>query len=104
MFYYMDQPRTLFLLSWLKLNYYSNYYFLTHEIAILSTGRKADNFEPHNSLKLSFTNFRGFSLNFVQRDSFLESNFPDTLTICETNLNDSIDSGNFLVKGYLPLI
>ena len=24
--------------------------------------------------------------------------------LCETNLDDSIDSGNFLVRGYLPLI
>ena len=36
--------------------------------------------------------------------SFLESNPPDTLALCETNLDDSIDSGNFSVRGYLPLI
>ena len=26
------------------------------------------------------------------------------LALCETNLNDSINSGNFSVRGYLPLI
>ena len=33
-----------------------------------------------------------------------ESNSPDILALCETNLNDSIDSGNFSVRYYLPLI
>ena len=31
-------------------------------------------------------------------------NFPDILAQCETNLDDSIDSGNFSVTGYTPLI
>ena len=42
--------------------------------------------------------------NFVYCKSFLESNSPDILVLCETNLDDSIDSGNFSVRGYLPLI
>ena len=46
----------------------------------------------------------GFSLDFVEQESFLESNSPDILALCETNLDDSIDSGNFSVKGNLPLI
>ena len=46
----------------------------------------------------------GFCLNFVECVSFLESNSPDVLALCETNLDDSIDSGNFSVRGYLPLI
>ena len=29
---------------------------------------------------------------------------PDILALCKTNLDDSIDSSNFSVKGYLPLI
>ena len=58
----------------------------------------------HNSLKLSFTNIRGLRSNFVDCESFLESNSPDILALCETNLDDSIDSGNFSVRGYLPLI
>ena len=34
-------------------------------MAILSKAHKQDNFESHNSLKLSFTNIRGLSSNFV---------------------------------------
>ena len=26
------------------------------------------------------------------------------MTLCETNLDGSIDSGNFFMRGYLPLI
>ena len=73
-------------------------------MAILSKGCKPDNFEPHNSLKLSFTNIRGLCSNFVECESSLESNSPDILALCETNLDDSIDSGNFSMRGYLPLI
>ena len=73
-------------------------------MTILSKACKPDNFGSHNSLKLSFTNIRGLRSNFVDCESFLESNFPDILALCETNLDDSIDSGNFSVRGYLPLI
>ena len=45
-----------------------------------------DNFEWHKSLKLSF-----------------KSNSRDILVLCETNLDDSIDSGNFFVRGYIFL-
>ena len=62
------------------------------------------NFEPHNSLKRSLTNIWGLRSNFVECESFLESNSPDTLPVCETNLDDSIDSGNFSVGGYLSLV
>ena len=73
-------------------------------MAILSKTSKPDNFELHNSLKLSFMNIQGLHLNFVDCESFLESNSPDILALCETNLDDSIDSGNFSMRGYLPLI
>ena len=73
-------------------------------MAILSKACKPDNFESHNSLKLSFMNIQGLHLNFADHESFLESNSPDILALCETNLDDSIDSGNFSVRGYLPLI
>ena len=73
-------------------------------MAILSKACKPDNFESRNSLKLSFTNIQGLCLNFVDCESFLESDSPDILALCETNLNDSIDSGNFAMRGYLPLI
>ena len=62
-------------------------------MTILSKGCKPDNFEPHNSLKLSFTNIQHLCSNFVECEYFLES-----------NLDDLIDSGNFLVRRYLPLI
>ena len=73
-------------------------------MAILSKACKPDNFKSHNSLKLSFTNILGRRSNFVDCESFLESNSSDILALCETNLDDSIDSGNFSVRGYLPLI
>ena len=73
-------------------------------MTILSKAFKPDNFELYNSLKLSFTNVRGLCSNFVDCESFLESNSPDILALCETNLDDSIDSGNFSMRGYLPLI
>ena len=43
-------------------------------------------------------------MNIVDCESFLESNSPDILALCKTNLDDSVDSGNFSVRGYLPLI
>ena len=73
-------------------------------MTILSKAFHADNFESHNCLKLSFTNIRGLHHNFVDCESFLESNSPDILALCKTNLDDSIDSGNFSVRDYLPLI
>ena len=73
-------------------------------MAILSKACKPNNFESHNSLKLSFTNSQGLHSNFFDCESFLESNSPDILPVCETNLDDSIDSGNVFVRGYLRLI
>ena len=73
-------------------------------MAILSKTCKPDNFESHNSLKLSFKNIQDFRSNFVDCESFLESNSPDILALCETKQDDSIDSDNFSVRGYLPLI
>ena len=75
--------------------------FLTEWImAILSKGCKPDNFEPHTTLKLSFPNIWGLGSNLVECESFLESNSPDILALCEKNL----DSGNFSVRGDLSLI
>ena len=73
-------------------------------MATLSKGCQPNNFEPHNSLKLSFTNIGGFCSNFIERESFLESNSPDILAFRKTNLDDSIDSSDFSMRGYLPLI
>ena len=60
-------------------------------MAILIKGRKTDNFELHNSLELSFMNIRGLCSNFVDCESFLESNSLDILALCEINLDDTID-------------
>ena len=73
-------------------------------MAILSSTCKPDIFESHNSLKLSFTNLRGIRSNFVDCESFLESNSPDIPALCEANLDDSTDSGNFSLRGSFPLI
>ena len=73
-------------------------------MVILSKACKPDNLESNNSLKLSFVNIRGRLLNCVDFESYLESNSPGILALCETNLDDSINSGNFSVKGYFSLI
>ena len=73
-------------------------------MAILSKACTPDNFESHNSLKLSFTIIRGLRSNFVDCKSFLESNSSDVLALCDANLDDSIDSGSFSVRDYLSLI
>ena len=56
-----------------------------------------------NSLELSFTNIGGLCFNFVDCKSFLESNSPDILVVWDKP-GWLIDSGNFSVRGYLPLI
>ena len=81
---------SLFLFQWIK--------------AILSKGCKPDNFESHSSLTPGFTNIWGFHSNFVECEFFLQSNSPDIHALCETNLDDSTDSGNFSMRGYLSLI
>ena len=81
--------------------YFCFFKLLLWIMAILSKRCIPDNFEPHNSLKHSFTNIRRLRSSFVEFESFLESSRPDILALCEANLDDS---GNFSVKGYLPLI
>ena len=68
-------------------------------MTILSKACKPDSFESHNS-----TSIWGLCSNFVDCESLFESNSPDILALCDTNLDDSIDSGNFSARGYLPLI
>ena len=73
-------------------------------MAILLKAYKPDNFESHNSLKLSFTNIQGVCSNFFRCESFLESYSPDILALCEINLEGSVGSVNFSMRGYVPLI
>ena len=71
---------------------------------ILSKACKPDSYESHNSLKLRFTNIRGLRLNFVDYESFLESNSTDNLALCVTNLDYSTDSSSFSLRTYLLLV
>ena len=82
-------------------NYFNDWWPMN---SILSKVCTPDNFESHNSIKLSFMNTYGLCLNFVECESFLESNSPDILALCGPNLDDSFDPGNFFVTDYLPLI
>ena len=71
--------------------------FLTQLIVtILSKGCKTDTFESHNLLKLSFTNTLGIRLNQTLLTFWL---YVRQTWITQLNL-----SGNFSVRGYLPLI
>ena len=49
-------------------------------------------------------NIQGLHSNYIECNSFLESSTPNIFILCETNSDDSIDSGNISVRGYLPLI
>ena len=73
-------------------------------MAIISKFTKLDTPKSHTSLKVSYTNIRGFRSNFLHCESYLETNLPDILALTETNLEDLVDSNSFIVKGYLPLI
>ena len=94
--------------DWCVMNSQPTFLFLTsyelNEMAIFSKGCKWDNFESQNSLILSFTDSQVLCSNFVDCESFLESDSPDILAVWQTNLDNSIDTGNFSLRGYLPLI
>ena len=68
-------------------------------ILLWPKGCKPGNFESHNSLTLSFTNICSLHSIFGECEFLLQSGSPDI-----PNLDDSIDSGNFFVMGYLPSI
>ena len=65
-------------------------------MAILSKGCKSDKFEPYTSLNLSFTNIAGLGSNFVECESFFETNSPDILALCKTNLDDPLDIWSYI--------
>ena len=73
-------------------------------MALLSEVFKPDSSESCITLKLSFTNIWGLCLNFAECKSFLGSSSPDILVLCQTNLDNSVDCGNFSVRGNRPLI
>ena len=91
-------PRCYFLHRWVFTECLRNYFkdwclmnsqptflifnsFLT-QLAILSEVSEPDNFESHDSLKLSFVNIWGLWSNFIDRESFRESNSPDVIALC----------------------
>ena len=69
---------------------------------ILSKACKPRNFGSHN-LKFSFRKILCLGSNFADCKSFFELHSPETLALCETKLDDSIDSGNFSVGVYRSL-
>ena len=73
-------------------------------MSILSKGHKPDNYQSHKYLKMSFANVSSLYSNFAECKSLLESSSPDIFALWETKLDDSIDSSNFSVRFYLPLI
>ena len=75
-------------------------------MALSSKALEPDNSELCNSLKLSSTNIQHLCYNFVGCESFIESSLLESivLTLCEKNLEDTNESSNFYVKGYLPSI
>ena len=70
-------------------------------MTLLSKPLEPFNFESYNSLKLSSDNIQRLCYNFVGCESLIETNLPVILASCETNLEDSNESSNFYVKGYL---
>ena len=92
--------------DWCVMNSQPTFLFLTsyklNEMAIFSKGCKWDNFESQNSLIV--LPIVKFFVPILLTESFLESDSPDILAVWQTNLDNSIDTGNFSVRGYLPLI
>ena len=91
-----------YFMDWRLMNSQSTFLFLTYYklMAVLSKSCKPDDFELHNSVKLSFTKIWGLRSNFIDCASFLESKSADILDLCETSLDDSTDSGNFSVRSF----
>ena len=56
-------------------------------MVILSKACKPDNFESHNSLRLSVTNIRDLCSNLLIVNLSLNQT-PDILALCETNLDE----------------
>ena len=73
-------------------------------MTIFSKEHKPGNLGSHNTVKCSFSNISSLWTNFIEYKSFLKSNSPDILILCETNMDGSIDFSNFSVKSYLSLI
>ena len=74
-------------------------------MTMLSKGSKPDNYEPHNFLKIFADIYKYLQPSFIFCcESFLESNSPGILALCETNLIDSQLILEIWWRSYLPLI
>ena len=71
-------------------------------IVILSEWWKPDNFELHLK-NLALRIFQAF-VRILWNVNHSLNQTPDILALCETNLDDSIHSGNFSLRGYLAQI
>ena len=56
------------------------------------------------ALKLDLINIRVLHSNFGVRESFLHSNSPNIVALFDINIKNLINSRNFAVTGYLPLL
>ena len=71
-------------------------------MANLSKSKSVSHTSP-KPISLSFSNIQGLRSTFSHMETFLSSSSPDILAICETNLDPSISSSDFIVPGYLPI-
>ena len=59
----------------------------------------------HTTLQnFALPTFEVFTRIIFGCESFLESNSHDIFALCKIDLDDSTDSGNFPMRGYLSLI
>ena len=73
-------------------------------MAKISKVHRPNKLHSHKSLKRSFTNIQINHLKFVGCELVLVPTFLNIFALCETNMEDLIDSRNFFVRAYLPLI
>ena len=77
--------------------------FLTQWIMAISKGCKAENCKSHNSLKPSFANIKSFVGILLNVNLSLNQTLLTFLLYVRQTYMIQIDSGNFSVKGNLPL-
>ena len=82
----------------------TSFYDILFQFGCTKMGFYLVNFKSHISLNLNLMNIQCLYSNFVDCASFLELNSPYIPALCATNLDGSIDSCNFFVRSYLPLI
>ena len=78
------------------------YLLLTHEMTVYYQKYVKQIILNHITFKKLASNISSLCSTFIGCESFLKSNSPGIL--CERDLDESIDSGNFSVRGYLPVI